>query len=72
MVDRIDRLGQLVSIDPEYEDAADLLDLEERRLKLLVDDQVVRFIDALPKLPNGKIEKFKLRAPLWAGRERAV
>jgi acyl-CoA synthetase (AMP-forming)/AMP-acid ligase II len=32
----------------------------------------VRFIDALPKLPNGKIEKFKLRAPLWAGRERAV
>jgi acyl-CoA synthetase (AMP-forming)/AMP-acid ligase II len=32
----------------------------------------VRFIDALPKLPNGKIEKFKLRAPLWAGRERAI
>jgi acyl-CoA synthetase (AMP-forming)/AMP-acid ligase II len=32
----------------------------------------VHFIDALPKLPNGKIEKFKLRAPLWAGRERAV
>jgi acyl-CoA synthetase (AMP-forming)/AMP-acid ligase II len=32
----------------------------------------VRFIDALPKLPNGKIEKFKLRAPLWTGRERAV
>jgi acyl-CoA synthetase (AMP-forming)/AMP-acid ligase II len=32
----------------------------------------VRFIEALPKLPNGKIEKFKLRAPLWAGRERAI
>jgi acyl-CoA synthetase (AMP-forming)/AMP-acid ligase II len=32
----------------------------------------VRFLDALPKLPNGKIEKFKLRAPLWAGCERAV
>jgi acyl-CoA synthetase (AMP-forming)/AMP-acid ligase II len=32
----------------------------------------VRFIDALPKLPNGKIEKFKLRAPLWAGRERGI
>jgi acyl-CoA synthetase (AMP-forming)/AMP-acid ligase II len=32
----------------------------------------VRFVDALPKLPNGKVEKFKLRAPLWAGRERAV
>jgi acyl-CoA synthetase (AMP-forming)/AMP-acid ligase II len=32
----------------------------------------VRFVDALPKLPNGKVEKFKLRAPLWAGRERSV
>jgi acyl-coenzyme A synthetase/AMP-(fatty) acid ligase len=32
----------------------------------------IRFIEALPKLPNGKIEKFKLRAPLWVGRERAV
>jgi acyl-CoA synthetase (AMP-forming)/AMP-acid ligase II len=32
----------------------------------------VHFIDALPKLPNGKIEKFKLRAPLWEGQERAI
>jgi acyl-CoA synthetase (AMP-forming)/AMP-acid ligase II len=32
----------------------------------------IMFIDALPKLPNGKIEKFKLREPLWAGRDRAI
>jgi acyl-CoA synthetase (AMP-forming)/AMP-acid ligase II len=32
----------------------------------------IRFVDALPKLPNGKIEKFKLREPLWAGRSRAI
>jgi len=32
----------------------------------------VRFIEALPKLPNGKVEKFKLRAPLWAGHDRAI
>jgi acyl-CoA synthetase (AMP-forming)/AMP-acid ligase II len=32
----------------------------------------VRFIDALPKLPNGKIEKFKLRTPLWEGRTRVL
>ena len=25
----------------------------------------VRFIEALPKLPNGKVEKYKLKAPLW-------
>ena len=34
--------------------------------------KAVRFIEALPKLPNGKIEKFKLRAPLWAERARNV
>jgi acyl-CoA synthetase (AMP-forming)/AMP-acid ligase II len=34
--------------------------------------RAVTFLDALPKLPNGKVEKFKLRAPLWQGRERAV
>ena len=32
----------------------------------------ITFIDALPKLPNGKIEKFKLRDPLWSGRTRAI
>ena len=32
----------------------------------------IHFVDALPKLPNGKVEKFKLREPLWAGRERAL
>jgi acyl-CoA synthetase (AMP-forming)/AMP-acid ligase II len=32
----------------------------------------VRFVEFLPKLPNGKIEKFKLRESLWAGRERMI
>jgi acyl-CoA synthetase (AMP-forming)/AMP-acid ligase II len=32
----------------------------------------VRFVDALPKLPNGKVEKFKLRAPLWTGHTRSI
>jgi acyl-CoA synthetase (AMP-forming)/AMP-acid ligase II len=34
--------------------------------------RAVTFVEALPKLPNGKVEKFKLRAPLWEGRARAV
>ena len=32
----------------------------------------VRFVESLPKLPNGKIEKYKLRDPLWAGRARTI
>jgi acyl-CoA synthetase (AMP-forming)/AMP-acid ligase II len=32
----------------------------------------VRFVDMLPKLPNGKVEKFKLRRELWVGHDRVV
>ncbi len=32
----------------------------------------IRFVDSLPKLPNGKVEKYKLRDPLWAGRARTI
>jgi acyl-CoA synthetase (AMP-forming)/AMP-acid ligase II len=32
----------------------------------------LRFVESLPKLPNGKVEKFKLREPLWAGRARSL
>lgn len=34
--------------------------------------RAVRLVDALPKLPNGKVEKFKLRAPLWEGHTRRI
>jgi acyl-coenzyme A synthetase/AMP-(fatty) acid ligase len=34
--------------------------------------RAVKFVEALPKLPNGKVEKFKLRAPLWEGRAKAI
>ncbi len=30
------------------------------------------FVDALPRTPSGKIQKSKLRAPYWEGRERSV
>ena len=32
----------------------------------------VDFVDVLPRLPNGKIEKRRLREPYWAGRARAI
>lgn len=34
--------------------------------------RAVTFLDMLPKLPNGKVEKFKLRAPLWEGHSRTI
>ncbi|MEO5875956.1 MAG: AMP-dependent synthetase, partial [Streptosporangiaceae bacterium] len=32
----------------------------------------VEFLDALPRTATGKIQKFRLREPFWAGRERGV
>ena len=32
----------------------------------------VEFRDALPRTATGKLQKFKLRAPYWEGRERQV
>jgi len=34
--------------------------------------RAVEFVETLPRLPNGKIEKRRLREPYWAGRERAI
>ncbi len=32
----------------------------------------IDFVEVLPRLPNGKIEKRRLREPFWAGHERAI
>jgi acyl-CoA synthetase (AMP-forming)/AMP-acid ligase II len=32
----------------------------------------VEFRDAIPRTATGKIQKFRLREPYWAGRERKV
>ena len=32
----------------------------------------VEFVDSLPRTATGKLQKFKLREPYWAGQERQV
>jgi long-chain acyl-CoA synthetase len=34
--------------------------------------RAIEFVDTLPRLPNGKIEKRRLREPYWRDRERAI
>jgi acyl-coenzyme A synthetase/AMP-(fatty) acid ligase len=32
----------------------------------------VDFVDALPRTATGKVQKYQVRAPHWAGRDRQV
>lgn len=72
-----ERWGEIVTAfvvkRPGYEIAADDLIVHCRQhMASYKRPRAVKFIDVLPKLPNGKVEKFKLRGALWAGRDRAV
>ncbi len=52
--------------------AADLLAHCEQRLAKYKRPRSIDFVDALPRDPNGKLYKRKLREPYWQDRERAI
>jgi long-chain acyl-CoA synthetase len=52
--------------------AADLLAFLETRLARYKLPRSIDFLAELPRDPNGKLYKRKLREPSWAGRERAI
>lgn len=52
--------------------AADLLAFLETRLARYKLPRSIDFLAELPRDPNGKLYKRKLREPYWAGRQRAI
>ncbi|MEN8651364.1 acyl-CoA synthetase [Streptomyces sp. 21So2-11] len=52
--------------------AADILALCEQRLARYKRPRTVDFIETMPRDPNGKLYKRRLREPYWEGQERAV
>lgn len=52
--------------------AADVLAFCADRLAKYKTPKSIDFVDALPRDPNGKLYKRKLRDPYWQGRERAI
>ncbi|HEV2361861.1 MAG TPA: AMP-dependent synthetase, partial [Acidimicrobiales bacterium] len=50
----------------------ELIDFCRERLAHFKCPTGVEFRDSLPRTATGKLQKFKLREPFWAGRERGV
>ncbi len=52
--------------------AGDILRFARSRLAGFKTPKSVEFVDDLPRNPAGKIQRGKVRAPYWAGRERQI
>ena len=50
----------------------DILDFCRDRLAKFKTPRTIDFNEALPRDPNGKLYKRKLRDPYWVGHERAI
>ncbi len=59
-------------VAPEDELAEELLEFCRDKLAKFKTPRSIDFIDELPRDPNGKLYKRKLRDPYWQGRERAI
>ncbi|GAA0396675.1 putative acyl-CoA ligase [Acrocarpospora corrugata] len=57
---------------PGPELAAEILGSLQGRLSRMKWPKTIDFIDEMPREPNGKLLKRKLRAPYWEGRDRAI
>ena len=51
---------------------ADLIEYTRTRIASYKKPRTIDFVDSLPRLFNGKIDKKALRAPYWQGRDRQV
>jgi long-chain acyl-CoA synthetase len=59
-------------VEPSPELEADILAFCEGRLARFKTPKKIDFIEEMPRDPNGKLYKRKLRDPFWEGRERAI
>ena len=57
-------------VEPSDELAAEILEYCATRLAKFKTPKSIDFTDSMPRDPNGKLYKRKLRDPYWAGREK--
>jgi long-chain acyl-CoA synthetase len=59
-------------VEPSEELAREILEFCQGRLARFKIPRSIDFIDEMPRDPNGKLYKRKLRDPYWEGRERKI
>jgi len=52
--------------------ASDLIDFVREHLPAFKCPRTIDFVDALPRLPSGKIQRKQVRAPYWVGRKKQI
>ena len=57
---------------PSAELAAELIAFVRERLAHFKCPRAIDFVDELPRLPSGKIQRHRVREPYWRGRERQI
>ncbi len=57
---------------PGQEMVDSLIKFAREKLPVYKAPRSVDFIDALPRLPSGKIQRRKVREPFWAGRDKQI
>ncbi len=64
--------NQWKEIDGSPELEAEILEWSKTRLAKFKTPKSIDFTTDMPRDPNGKLYKRKLRDPYWEGRERAI
>jgi long-chain acyl-CoA synthetase len=59
-------------VDPDEALAEEILAFSRDKLAKFKMPKSVDFVAEMPRDPNGKLYKRKLRDPYWEGRERAI
>lgn len=59
-------------VEPTEETKRDLMEFCDGRLARFKQPRAFDFVERLPRLPNGKIQKRTLRQPYWEATERAI
>lgn len=64
-------MAMIVRTDPDLDEQT-VMDFARTQLAGYKVPRSVRWVDALPRNPSGKVLKTELRAPFWEGRDRRV